>query len=146
MVERGEILTEENEDKKEYLKGYEKANRQIKRCEERLKEIRRSGVSLTVVSDGMPRSCNKNDLSSYVALLDQEERRYIKMRYLRIRKCTEITNHIERLENEDEKDVLIYRYIKLMKWEDICVEMNVSWQHVHRIHARALKNFKHVIK
>ena len=133
-------LNTENEIKKEYLRGYEKAIRQMKRCEERLKEIRGNRVSISVASDGMPHAHNQSDLSSYAALLDQEERKYLKVRYIRIRKCTEITNKIERL--EDEKDVLLYRYIKLMKWEDICVEMNLSWQHVHRIHARALKNFK----
>ena len=136
------ILNTENEIKKEYLRGYEKAIRQMKRCEERLKEIRGSRTSISVATDGMPHAHDKKDLSSYAALLDQEERKYMKVRYIRIQKCTEISNKIERLEDEDEKDVLLYRYIKLMKWEDICVEMNLSWQHVHRIHARALKNFK----
>ena len=132
----------ENEIKKEYLKGYEKAVRQTKRCEERLKEIRDSRISISVANDGMPHAHNKNDLSSYAALVDQEERKYMKVRYQRIQKCTEITNKIERLENEDEKDVLLYRYIKLMRWEDIAVNMKYSWQHIHKIHARALINFK----
>ena len=114
----------------------------MKRCEERLKEIRGSRISISVANDGMPHTHNNNDLSSYAALLDQEERRYMKVRYLRIQKCTEITNKIERLENEDEKDVLLYRYIKLMRWEDIAVSMEYSWQHIHKIHARALINFK----
>ena len=46
------------------------------------------------------------------------------------------------LMSEDEKDVLMYRYIKLMKWEDICMKMDYSLQHIHRIHKKALENFK----
>ncbi len=62
-------------------------------------------------------------------------------RYQRIKKCKEITDRIELLEDEDEKDILMYRYIKLMKWEDICMKIGLSWKQAHRIHTRALANF-----
>ena len=132
----------ENELKKEYLKGYECIIRQMKRHEERMKELRINRIIPTVIADGMPHGQSNSDLSAYAAVLDAEERKYIKCRYLRIKKCKEITDKIERLENEDEKDVLTYRYIKLMKWEDIAVRMQYSWQYIHKIHASALKNFK----
>lgn len=128
--------------KKEYLRGYEKAKRQMERSELKIREMRLNRICPPVVNDGMPHASSQNDLSSYAALLDQEEKRYMRYRYQRIQKCKEITDRIERLSNEDEKDVLMYRYIKLMKWEDICVKMRHSWQHIHRIHAKALKNFK----
>lgn len=63
-------------------------------------------------------------------------------RYKKIQKCKEIKDRIEQLENEDEKDVLLYRYIKLMKWEDICTKMKYSWKQIHRIHSNALIHFK----
>ena len=90
----------------------------------------------------MPHAHNATDLSAYAALLDQEERRYMRYRYQRVKKCKEITDRIERLVDEDEKDVLMYRYIKLLKWVDIREKMGRSLQHIHRIHAKALKNFK----
>lgn len=31
------------------------------------------------------------------------------------------------------------RYIELLSWEQICVDMNYSWKHIHRIHAEALQ-------
>ncbi len=132
----------EIEKKKEYLKGYEKAKRQMERSELRIKEMRLNRICPSVINDGMPHASSQTDLSGYVALLDQEEKRYMRYRYQRIRKCKEITNRIEQLSDEDEKDVLIYRYIRLMKWEDIAVKMGFSWQYLHKIHARALKNFK----
>lgn len=132
----------EIEQKKEYLRGYEKAVRQMERSELKIREMRLNRICPPVVNDGMPHASSQNDLSSYAALLDQEEKRYIRYRYQRIQKCKEITDRIEQLSDEDEKDVLMYRYIKLMKWEDICVKIGHSWQHTHRIHAKALKNFK----
>lgn len=132
----------EIEQKKEYLRGYEKAKRQMERSELKIREMRLNRICPPVINDGMPHASSQNDLSSYAALLDQEEKRYMRYRYQRIQKCKEITDRIERLSDEDEKDVLMYRYIKLMKWEDICVKMNFSWKWVHKIHSKALNHFK----
>ena len=137
--EQKDIL--EMELKKEYLRGYEKAVRQLERSELKIREMRLSQICPLVINDGMPHSSSPNDLSSYAALLDREEKRYMRYRYQRIWKCKEITDRIEQLSDEDEKDDLIYRYIKLMKWEDICAKMEFSWKWIHQIHARALKNF-----
>lgn len=143
-MEENKVKQEKNteiEMKKEYLKGYEKAQRQMERSELRIKEMRLNRICPSVINDGMPHASNQTDLSGYAALLEQEEKRYMRYRYQRVRKCKEITDRIEHLADEDEKDVLIYRYIKLMKWEDIAVKMGFSWQYLHKIHARALKNY-----
>lgn len=132
----------EIEKKKEYLRGYEKAVRQMERSELKIKEMRLNRMCPSVVNDGMPHASSQNDLSGYVGLLESEEKKYMKYRYQRIRKCKEITDKIEQLYDENEKDVLVYRYIRLMKWKNICVQLGHSWQHTHRIHAQALKNFK----
>lgn len=131
----------ENDEKKWYLKGYERAIREMKRSEERIREMRMNRICPAVIADGMPHASGGSDLSGYAARLDEEERKYQKARYLRIKRCQEISDKIERLADEDEKDVLFYRYIKLMKWEDICVEMHYSWKWIHKIHARALEHF-----
>ena len=128
--------------KKEYLRSYEKAVRQMERSELRLQEVQLSRICPAIVNDGMPHAHNSNDLSSYAVLLEKEKKKYLKCRYRRIKKCKEITDRIEQLDDEDEKDVLMYRYIKLMKWVDIREKMGRSLQHIHRIHERALKNFK----
>ena len=137
----GQMENSDIELKKEYLRSYKKIIRQMERSELKIREMRLNRMMPAVVNDGMPHVHSNNDLSSYAALLDQEEKRYMKYRYQRIRKCKEITDRIEQLPDEDEKDVLMYRYIKLMKWEDICVKMNFSWRRVHYIHSNALKNF-----
>lgn len=131
----------ENDEKKWYLRGYERAIRDMKRSEERIREMRINRICPSVIADGMPHASGGSDLSGYAARLDEEERKYQKARYLRIKRCQEISDKIERLVDEDEKDVLFYRYIKLMKWEDIAVQLGFSWQHTHKIHSRALKNF-----
>lgn len=129
------------EEKKTYLRQYSQAIREIERLAEKITEMRMGQIIPSVDNDGMPHAHNNKDLSGYAALLDEEEHRYAKARYKCIKLCREITDKIERLESDDEKDVLMYRYIRHMKWEDICTRMQKSWKQTHRIHARALKNF-----
>lgn len=128
--------------KKEYLKGYEKAVRQMERAGLKVQEIRLSKIISPIVNDGMPHTHNNNDLSAYAVLVDKAEKEYMKRRYQRIKKCKEITDKIERLEDEDEKDVLMYRYIKLLRWIDIGDKMGFSLKWVHKVHSRALNHFK----
>ena len=96
----------------------------------------------TVIQDGMPHGAGGGDLSGYAARMDELERKIIKARYKRIQILKEIRDHIERMEDENEKDVLVYRYVRNMKWEDIAVKMIFSWKQIHRIHSKALENFK----
>ena len=96
----------------------------------------------SVIQDGMPKASGGSDLSAYIGQVDALERRLVKARYKQIRKLKEIRDRIEWLEDESEKDVLVYRYLRGMKWEDICVKMGYSWRRVHYIHSNALENFK----
>lgn len=54
---------------------------------------------------------------------------------------SEIDTAIDRIENVDERLLLKYRYLKNQSWEDIAIDLNVSYRTVHRIHASALRNF-----
>lgn len=132
----------ENEIKKEYLLGFQKISRQLERLENELAEIRLNKYCPSCISDGMPHASGCSDLSSYMAKVDELEKKILKKKYHRLQKQQEIRNRIERMEDENEKDVLTYRYLRGMKWEDIAVKMGYTWQHIHRIHSSALKNFK----
>ena len=132
----------ENEKKKEYLWGYQKTKRQLERLEEELAELRLDKMCPSVIQDGMPHASGGGDLSGYAARVDALERKILKARYKRIQRFKEIRDRIERLEDENEKDVLVYRYIRGMKWEDIAVKMNIGYRHVLRMHGKALENFK----
>lgn len=135
-----EKLTE-NEEKKKYLWGYRDAIRQMKRSELRIREMRLNKMLPSVIADGMPHARGGEDMSGYASVLDEEERKYREARDLGIKKCQEIADKIERMQDEDEKDVLFFRYIKLMKWTDIAKEMGRDVRQIYNIHGSALKNF-----
>lgn len=126
----------ENEKKKEFLMSYQKEKRRVRRLEEQLEELRRNKMSPSVTNDGSRHGTDKKDLSDYAVKEDEIEQELVAARYSRICAFQEVQKRIEAMEDEREKDLLTYRYIRGMKWEKICTEMKHSWQHIHRIHAR----------
>lgn len=48
---------------------------------------------------------------------------------------------IAKLESATQQEVLTKRYIQNKRWEQIAVEMNITWRHTFRIHRAALKEF-----
>lgn len=135
-------LIEENEKKKEYLKSYQRAIRREKGIEDEIRQLRLDKMFPSVVNDGMPKGTNQSDLSGYAALLDEQISKLIRERYERAKLRADIENSIRAMSNEDEQSVLRLRYIKGLKWEAVSSEMGYSWKQTHRIHSRALINFK----
>lgn len=133
----------ENEKKKLFLKSYMQAKNDVFRLEMQLAELRLNKLTPSMVSDdGMPHASGISDLSDYAARVDELERELLQKRYRRIRAFKKVQAAIERLENEQEKDLLTYRYLKGYSWEKIAVEMGYTYRHVTRLHGEALKNFK----
>ena len=137
-----QIVITENEQKKEYLNQYRNHVRKIKRIESEIEEIREMKCYPSVNNDGMPHGSNNSDLSGYAALLDEKERELERERYLRVKSYSEISKQIELLENDKERDLLHYRYIKGMAWWKVAEELECSERWAHKLHGKALKNFK----
>lgn len=135
-------IQEENEQKKEYLKSYQRA---IKREQDILDEIQRLRLDKmfpSVVNDGMPHGSSHSDLSDYAAILDEQIELLKEERLEKARCYQKIERQIRQMENEDEQEVLRLRYILGMKWEEVAVKMDYSWRQIHRIHSAALLNLK----
>lgn len=132
----------ENEKKKEYLWGYRRAQRKKQRLEEQLQELRLNKMCPSVVQDGMPHGSGGGDLSVYAAKVDELEGEIKEAADECIEHLKSIRDKIEQLQGENEKDVLNYRYIRGMKWEEIAAKMDYSWKQIHRFHSKALENFK----
>ena len=133
----------ENDKKKLFLKSYLLDKRAVIRIEEQLEELRMSKLSPGMsMGDGLPHGSDLRDLSDYAAKVDELERELIKKRYDRIKSFQKVQAAVEELEDETEKDLLTYRYLKGIKWEEIAVLMGYSWRAVHKIHSRALDHLE----
>lgn len=132
----------ENETKKEYLQSYRYAVIAETQIKEEIDQLRMDKMFPGLVQDGMPHGSGGSDLSAYAAKLDELLIELKDQMDKRIQLRREIVKKIEAMDSETEKAVLRYRYIHMLKWEEIAVKMEYSWQHVHRIHGKALSHFK----
>lgn len=130
---------EENRKKKEYLSGYRKHNKRIKRIEAELEEIRLMKMNPSMNNDGMPHGSSQSDLSVYVSKLDELEEKLYQEGIARVKTYKEIEYKISEIESEDERDVLFYKYIKGKNFWEIAQLMDYSERWVKELHGRALK-------
>lgn len=93
-------------------------------------------------NDGMPHGFSQNDLSSYAAVLQEREEELYREGVSQVQSYKDIAFRISRLEDQDERDVLFYRYIKGYDWWKIAQIMDYSERWIYELHGRALKKIE----
>ena len=130
----------ENEKKKKYLRSYRRHGKRIKRIEAEIEEIRSMKMYPSINNDGMPHgSGGTGDLSSYAAELREKEDELYKEGVEQVKTYNDISWKIKQIEDEDERDVLFYRYIKGMEWWEIARAMDYNESWIYELHGKALK-------
>lgn len=135
-------LWEENEQKKEYLKSYKKAKIREKRILDEIQRLRADQMFPNVAYDDMPHGTDVTDLSDFIVRLEAEIERLKLERLEKVKLYGEIEARIREMTDDKEQEVLRLKYLTGLTWEAVAVEIGHSSQHVHRIHASALKNLK----
>lgn len=134
---------------KEYLLRYQAAYREAQDIELKITQLRLKYAAPSAIrySDMSTSHDANHDLSEYASRLDELERLLIG-KYTR---CLGIEADIERridsMENEEERQVLRYRYTyindngRLMTWEEVAEHVHYTRMSVTRMHGRALAHF-----
>lgn len=133
---------EENEEKKEYLRGYKYAQRRKQRILEQIQQLRLDAMFPCLQGDGMPRGSSQSDLSDYMESWETLMEKLKKEHAEAGRICSEIRETINKLKNDEEKEALERHYIQSQSWERIAERMGISRITAIRIHGKALKNLK----
>lgn len=132
----------ENDRKKTYLRAYRKHGKRIKRIESEIEEIRNMKMHPSSNNDGMPHGSNQSDLSSYAAALQEREDELYQEGVKQVQTYKDIEYRINKLENQDERDVMFYKYIKGFTWWQIAQLMEYSESWIYELHGRALKKIQ----
>lgn len=125
---------------KEYLRQYEYADRKVRRLEMEYHDelIMVDAIRSASDNDGMPHGTGISKPTEEKALrIADKHLRLIEARTEAIAKRQEVFDLIDSIDGI-EGDLLYERYIKLRKWEEICILLHYSWQGVHLVHRRAL--------
>jgi hypothetical protein len=105
---------------------------------------RMEGLQAATITD-MPTAHSQSDkMAANIAKLEQLEAKYADKTAQLMAELNLIESIISCLESPAQRRMLRMKYIDGIKWERIAVNMSYSWQHVHRIHAEALRLIRFV--
>ena len=137
-------IKNENNRKKEYLREYRSSRRRINRIDEEITELNELAASVKPIDySGMPQgSGNQKDLSDELARIDSLAEKLGKEKEGCIETYISIEKQMKEVKNEDENDVLFYRYVKGLRFWEIAEIMGYSEQWIHKLHGRALGHLK----
>lgn len=127
---------------KEYLRQYLTAYHEAQRIGADIARLRiRYAHPAAITYSDMPKAFNsEHDLSDYMAMVDDLERKLNRKMNECIRLEVRIRSDIDRLPDGKERELLRLRYIDGYTWEQIASQMGYALRHVHRIHGSALHN------
>lgn len=131
-----------NEKKKEYLNGYKDAKRREKRILEQIQQLRLDTMFPCIQGDGMPRGSSQSDLSDYMSRYGELMDELKQERLNAITEYTDIHRAIQKMKDEEEKEILERKYLMRQTWERIAEELGCDRRTAIRKHGNALKNFE----
>ena len=133
--------------KKEYLKQGYKLKQEIKSLEQTLKELESNLDNVKAIQyskdklQGGPLQDDTNIIEKIDKIIEVEN--IVKEKLLELKTFqANLILEILKLNNTDEKNLLQARYIMNLTWEEISKELDYSLTQIHRIHRKALENFK----
>lgn len=131
-----------NEEKKKFLWGYRDSLRRIARIESEIEELRAMKMGASAGGCGPGRKGWADDLSSFVARLDELEGDKRRELCNAMQAYERVMQAIKGVEDEREQDLLFYRYIKGMAWWEVAEKMHYSERWVHTAHRKGLAHLK----
>lgn len=111
----------------------------IKQLEDRLLELETEATRVTTQLTKDPKGPRQledkqSELVIRIIEVQDEINRQLETAYEHMAKIEKVIENLP----AREAYLIRLRYLELKRWEEICVEMNYSWKHIHRIHSDAL--------
>lgn len=131
-----------NQIKKAYLNGYRDAKRREKRILEQIQQLRLDTMLPSLQGDGTPRGSRQSDLSDYISRYDELMDELKREKLNAITEYTEIHRSIQKMKDDEEKEILERKYIMRQTWERIAEEIGCDRRTAIRKHGNALKKFE----
>jgi DNA-directed RNA polymerase specialized sigma subunit len=127
----------------EYLRQYKTCERQIRFNFMQIENLKALTYTISSPSWGERVSGTRSTDPPFVKALERywEQEEELKRQNVALeQKKAEIIATINALENEDEKFILLHRYVNHMTWEDIGLELLMSERNVRRFSKTALEH------
>lgn len=127
-----------NQEKKEYLLGYQYLNQRINRLLLEQQQWRELATRVSPNLSGTPRGGGRGGAQGAISkIVDLETEINAEIDKL-VEKRKEIEGIIRMVEDSTLRTLLEYRYINGKKWEEIALMMGYDYRYILKIHGKAL--------
>lgn len=137
-------------DAKQILLEYERARARAERARVKYETLRDSLADVTAIDYGhtkVQHSGNNSPVERITIKAETGREKYIKALAEQADALADATALIDKLENPVQADVLFYRYIKNMIWEDVAHAVGYECGYVRgTLHSRALKELNRILE
>lgn len=117
-----------------YLEGYRQAQARINRIESEIDDLDAKLDAIGGTSDGLPRSTIIRSRTEDLAIMISDRRKSLLEEKIKAEEeRNEVFDTIQRMEEVVESDVLYWRYIKSLGWDEIAEKVHYSryWTQVY---------------
>jgi len=131
-----------NKQKKKYLMQYTELKQELTELELRYNELKETMIDPPIqkLSHTPIENSNPNTFKIVNQIVKQEDLEDKKKDVLE--KFLKIENIINNIDDSLQRRIMKLRYLDNYKWENICVKINYSWIHTHRLHSIALSKIE----
>ena len=127
---------------KEVLRDLRGMTRAIQRMQVDIAVLRQEADGLRSMElTDMPKGGKKRDVADAIAELVDVQLERDELFYKRVKKHEKTLVAISKVEDNDQRAVLNYRYVLGRDWDDIARELGYSIRSIYRIHGTALQSF-----
>lgn len=95
-------------------------------------------ITASLDSDPVSHTADPHKFDKYVELVDAMNARIDALYAIK----KEVAAMIDKVQDDQLREILLLRYVSVMTWEQIAVAMDLSYRHVCRLHGDALEAVK----
>lgn len=132
----------ERDRKKAFLRSYQRYKRGCKALEAAIDELRANVILPARPLTGMPRGGEPAGLETYIDALSRKEIQLEAKRADMIRAFDRVETAIMKMSPGAQRDILLYRYIAGLTWEQMAQKMGYTVRRLTQLHGYALANFR----
>lgn len=147
VINETEKINSSNE-AKEYLQQVRRAKIHIDSLQEEIETMKELAVSIGSMnqSEKVMSSVSQDKMADIICKIEDRmaELKDKVTEYIQLRAGVMAT--ISKVDNDDYQQILHKRYCQMKKWEEIALEMSYTYQWVCKLHGRALKEIREILK
>lgn len=128
---------------KEYLRQVDLLRFMLRSAENHIRELYQMADGLKAIRYDLDKvqTTASDRMSEIIADMLHEEEAYAKLARRYNKAVIERSNLISKMDNPQQAEVLILRYLDGKSWDDIAEAMHYTRRHITRLHGRALISF-----